>query len=122
MPSVDCCSSFVSSTARANGFMPCMGNLGHAFSGKFTRMIGVASRLSEQEIVREFFELFKTEWEFEQPGVDYEVVIRCAGDFGEKSNAKLVIFYGADSGATSSLPNVRAVCRGNRTLLFNKDR
>src|SRR5437016_13057551 len=85
-------------------------------------MIGVASRLSEQEIVREFFELFKTEWEFEQPGVDYEVVICCAGDFGEKSNAKLVIFYGADSGATSSWPNVRTVCRGNRTLLFNKDR
>src|SRR5437016_2175743 len=85
-------------------------------------MIGVASRLSEQEIVREFFELFKTEWEFEQPGVDYEVVIRCAGDFGKQSNAKLVIFYGADSSATSSLRSVRTVCRRNRTLLFDNGR
>ena len=85
-------------------------------------MIGVSAKLSEQEIVREFFELFKTEWEFERPGVDYEVIIRSAADFGERSNARLVIFYGADSCDASLLRNVRTVCHGNRMLLFKKDR
>ena len=85
-------------------------------------MIGVAARLSEKEIVPEFFELFKTEWEFERPGVEYEAVIRSADDLGEKSNAKLVILYAAESRAGGSLPNIPTVCRENRMLLINKDR
>jgi peptidoglycan/xylan/chitin deacetylase (PgdA/CDA1 family) len=85
-------------------------------------MIGVGAKLSDQEVVREFFELFKTEWEFEQSGVDYDVIIRSACDFGGKSNARLVIIYGADIRATSFLRKVRTVCRGDRILLFNKDR
>ncbi len=84
-------------------------------------MIGVRARLSEQEVVREFFELFKTEWEFEQPGVDYEVIICSADDFSEGSNAKLVIFYGVGGRAASSLRNVKTVYRGSRMLLFGKD-
>ena len=85
-------------------------------------MIGVSAKSSDEEIVREFFELFKTEWEFERPGVDYDVIIRSADDYGEKLNAKLVIFYGTDTNLTGSLRNVRSVCRDGRVLLFDKDR
>jgi hypothetical protein len=38
-------------------------------------LIGVAVRDNEQSIVQEFFELFKTPWEFCKPGESYEVVI-----------------------------------------------
>jgi peptidoglycan/xylan/chitin deacetylase (PgdA/CDA1 family) len=85
-------------------------------------MIGVSAKSSDEKIVREFFELFKTEWEFERLGVDYDVIIRSADDYGEKLNAKLVIFYGTDASLTGSLRNVRSVCRDGRVLLFDKDR
>lgn len=85
-------------------------------------MIGVSAKSSDEEIVREFFELFKTEWQFERPGVDYDVIIRSADDYGEKLNAKLVIFYGTDTSLTGSLRNGRSVCRDGRVLLFDKDR
>ena len=85
-------------------------------------MIGVAANLSEQEIVREFFELFKTEWDFEHPGVNYDVRICSGSDLSEKSNARLIIFYGTGSSAASSLRNIKTVYRGSRMLLFGKDR
>src|ERR1700730_6554426 len=85
-------------------------------------MIGVSAKSSDEEIVREFFELFKTEWEFERPGVDYDVIIRSAGNFDEKSKARLAIFYGENSCATGWLRNVRTVCCATRMLRFEKDR
>ncbi len=42
-------------------------------------MIGVIADSAEQEVVREFFELFKTPWEFYRRDRRYEVVL-CAGD------------------------------------------
>ena len=85
-------------------------------------MIGVAAKLSDHEVIREFFELFKIEWEFERPGVSYDVIIRSSGGFDEKSSARLVIFYGSGNRSVSSLGSVKTVGRGNRLLLFGKDR
>jgi peptidoglycan/xylan/chitin deacetylase (PgdA/CDA1 family) len=85
-------------------------------------MIGIAAKLSDHEVIREFFELFKIEWEFERPGISYDVIIRSPGSFDEKSNARLVIFYGTGNRSVSSWGNVKTVYRGNRTLVFGKDR
>src|SRR5262245_30179578 len=42
-------------------------------------MIGVACSPSEEPVVREFFELFKTPWEFYRSGRPYRVIL-CTGD------------------------------------------
>jgi hypothetical protein len=56
-------------------------------------MIGVIANPGEAGVVREFFELFKTPWEFFQESRDYEVVV-CAGegDTGQAA-AKLLLLY-----------------------------
>lgn len=56
-------------------------------------MIGVLADPSEHAVVREFFELFKTPWEFYRSGRQYDVLL-CAGD-GDvpRGAAKLVLIY-----------------------------
>ncbi len=56
-------------------------------------MIGVIANPSEHAVVREFFELFKTPWEFCRSDRQYEVLL-CAGSgkFPEDT-AKLVLIY-----------------------------
>ena len=55
-------------------------------------MIGVLANPSEEVVVREFFELFKTPWEFYDSNRNYEVVL-CAGDFPVDTTARLVLLY-----------------------------
>src|SRR5256712_2278421 len=56
-------------------------------------MIGVIANLTEHGVVREFFELFKTPWEFYRSDRRYEVLL-CAGDAQFcPTAAKLVIIY-----------------------------
>src|SRR5215467_9109254 len=57
-------------------------------------MIGVAARDEERDSVCEFFELFKTPWEFCRGNDPYEVVIRTDGAIDDRSS-KLVIVYGS---------------------------
>ena len=56
-------------------------------------MIGVVADPAEDPAIREFFELFKTPWEFYRRDRSYEVVV-CAGD-GEfaEGGARLVLIY-----------------------------
>ena len=56
-------------------------------------MIGVIADSSDRAIVQEFFELFKTPWEFYQTDRGYDVVL-CAKDERFDGNAKLVLCYG----------------------------
>jgi len=57
-------------------------------------MIGVIGDLADREIVEEFFELFKTPWEFFRIGRSYDVVLDCAGSDSEvETCAKLCISY-----------------------------
>jgi peptidoglycan/xylan/chitin deacetylase (PgdA/CDA1 family) len=57
-------------------------------------MIGVVANPSEHAVVREFFELFKTPWEFQHTGRRYEVVL-CAGDVAVPPEAApLTVVYG----------------------------
>jgi len=58
-------------------------------------MIGVYAKAQEAEIVAEFFELFKTPWEFFDKNHDYNVLIVTVNDFSA-TNARLVIYYGSE--------------------------
>lgn len=57
-------------------------------------MIGVVTHERDRQIVGEFFELFKTPWEFHVPGRPYEVVLSNAGA-GDELQAPLVISFDA---------------------------
>jgi hypothetical protein len=57
-------------------------------------MIGVVARVDEHDVVREFFELFKTPWEFCRPNRRYEVVLH-AGEGSDRPPAKVVVAYGS---------------------------
>src|SRR5215469_14848901 len=55
-------------------------------------MIGVIADVSDQGVVREFFELFKTPWEFYRSDRHYEVLL-CTADIRFEANAKCILFY-----------------------------
>ncbi len=59
-------------------------------------MIGVATSEPDHEIVREFFELFKTPWEFYRADSRYDVLLLPSGGTPSPS-AKLVVIYGSAS-------------------------
>lgn len=58
-------------------------------------MIGVAANSEYSEIVSEFFELFKTAWEFYHSGGKYDAVI-CCGVIPADVRANLIIVYSPD--------------------------
>ena len=57
-------------------------------------MIGVIAKLDEKPVVEEFFELFKTPWEFHRPGQRYDAVIASADEI-PRVETKLLIVYGS---------------------------
>src|SRR5438132_12205418 len=56
-------------------------------------MIGVLADATEHSVIREFFELFKTPWEFYRTDFPYDVLICSENSIPDKS-AKLVFIYG----------------------------
>ena len=58
-------------------------------------MIGVATSPEYRDVASEFFELFKTAWEFYRSGEEYDAVI-CCGVNPPDVRANLVIVYSAD--------------------------
>jgi hypothetical protein len=64
-------------------------------------LIGVFSKENEAPIIEEFFQLFKTPWEFYQSNHLYDVVISTRNENTEW-NAKLVLVYGSEPGAFDS--------------------
>jgi hypothetical protein len=58
-------------------------------------LIGIISKNEEKKIVEEFFELFKTPWEFYGQNQDYDVVI-CTGCKYSKLSVKLLIIYSGE--------------------------
>jgi peptidoglycan/xylan/chitin deacetylase (PgdA/CDA1 family) len=55
-------------------------------------MIGVIADVVDQPVVREFFELFKTPWEFFQDEASYDVLL-CANSEPIPTSAKLILVY-----------------------------
>jgi hypothetical protein len=57
-------------------------------------MIGVIANRAEHPTVVEFFELFKTPWEFWRPGTHYDVLL-CSNSMVPKNDAQLLLLYGS---------------------------
>jgi peptidoglycan/xylan/chitin deacetylase (PgdA/CDA1 family) len=55
-------------------------------------MIGVIGNPADRDVICEFFELFKTPWEFYRPELEYDVLL-CAGDGEFDAKAKLLLLY-----------------------------
>ena len=74
------------------------GDLGRRTAGSglcISTMIGVAVRADERDIVAEFFELFKTLWEFYRSGVRYDVVLCTSDDYRCEASRLLLVLGGA---------------------------
>ncbi len=57
-------------------------------------MIGVIANEIEQATIAEFFELFKTPWEFWRPGTRYDVLL-CSNSPVPENDASLLLLYGS---------------------------
>jgi len=68
-------------------------------------MIGIICKSSETEIVKEFFQLFKTPWEFFQENHKYEVVI-CTRKELPDVDAKLLIVFNTEKSSIDSKLNI----------------
>jgi len=86
-------------------------------------MIGVIADASEHDVVSEFFELFKTPWEFFRPDRTYEVVL-CAGNCPLDATAKLLIVYAGKKTESDEKQRVRLSreYQTPRFLTSNSDR
>jgi hypothetical protein len=81
-------------------------------------MIGVAVHPAERDVVAEFFELFKTPWEFHRRGRRYDVLI-CTTDPLDDPTSGLVVFYGAGTTESDDAPRVLGKSlRGGATLTY----
>ena len=70
-------------------------------------------------MVREFFELFKTPWEFYRSGSQYEVVI-CSDIWLPDNSAKLVLVYGAEPKSFDQEKGIELHSRRANTVLLYK--
>ena len=52
---------------------------------------------SESEVIEEFFQLFKTPWEFYEDNIEYDVVIVSRDKMIGKINGKVLIIFGSES-------------------------
>lgn len=92
-------------------------------------MIGVIAKPEEHDVVAEFFELFKTPWEFYRSDRQYDVVL-CAGDGNvQEASARLILVYAGetipfDAGANPPIDAQRTTTmlsyRGSRIPLYGK--
>jgi hypothetical protein len=75
-------------------------------------MIGIVAVEKEKESVNEFFELFKTPWEFYAPGKNYDVIISTLSDLPQV-NQRLTIFCSSDGNQFSAAEKIaiRPHCR-----------
>jgi hypothetical protein len=85
-------------------------------------MIGVVANEAERPVVSEFFELFKTPWEFYRSGFEYDVLICSNGEF-QSSSAKLVLVYGTDQKTLDRENGVEILSQlSNAVLSYKGDR
>src|SRR5262249_47014794 len=85
-------------------------------------MIGVVANEDEHAAVAEFFELFKTPWEFYRPGTHYDVLL-CSNSPVPEHNAKLLLLYGARQQAFEQYRGVKAyAATGQNFVCFRRER
>jgi len=71
-------------------------------------MIGVVADEAEHRVVVEFFELFKTPWEFHRPGAHYDILI-CSNRMVPENNARLLLVYGAQRQGFEECRSIRTI-------------
>jgi len=85
-------------------------------------MIGVVADKAEQAIVAEFFELFKTPWEFWRPGTRYDVLL-CSNSIVPESDAGLLLLYGSQQQSFEKYQSIKTSCApGHNFALFRNER
>jgi hypothetical protein len=85
-------------------------------------MIGVVASESDHPAVVEFFELFKTPWEFHRAGVHYDVLI-CSSGMVPENSARLLLLYNAQRQPFEKYRSVKTSCApGHNFVLFRGDR
>jgi hypothetical protein len=86
-------------------------------------MIGVVANASDEPVIREFFELFKTPWEFWRNGRSYEVVL-CTEDCRIDRSTKLVLVYAGRTTHFDSEHDVQVTThrRDNQAVLYQGSR
>jgi peptidoglycan/xylan/chitin deacetylase (PgdA/CDA1 family) len=81
-------------------------------------MIGVIADRADHEVVREFFELFKTPWEFYSSQQQYDVLLCTSGaDFNENA-AKLVVVYSGQRRPADGQNGCDLYFNGNRIPIY----
>jgi hypothetical protein len=68
-------------------------------------MIGVVASEAEHAAVVEFFELFKTPWEFHRPGAHYDVLL-CSNGLVPENSARLLLLYNSQRQAFEECRNI----------------
>jgi len=81
-------------------------------------MIGVIADPSQYDVVREFFELFKTPWQFYQKDRRYEVLL-CAGGDQVDGVAKLVIFYSGRKMLLDDEQGIQVACERREACILS---
>jgi hypothetical protein len=84
-------------------------------------MIAIIANPTEHSVVREFFELFKTPWEFYRSEGKYEVIV-CAADADfDRHTAKVTLLYGGQKLTVDSKESIEITSqpRNNRVLSHN---
>jgi hypothetical protein len=81
-------------------------------------MIGVIANPSEGPVVREFFELFKTPWEFYRVDGHYDVLL-CSGDASfDRQSAKLILIYAGEKLEFDAEEQIEVTNRKSTGMLF----
>ena len=85
-------------------------------------MIGVIASEVEQPAVAEFFELFKTPWEFHRPGKHYDVLL-CSNSPVPENNARLLLLFGSQRQAFEERRSIKtSSVSGNNFVSFRSER
>jgi hypothetical protein len=71
-------------------------------------MIGVIAPEGQQDVVREFFELFKTPWELYEEGKDYDVLL-CTMEVASLPSARLTVVYGLETWPIDRLIGIKII-------------
>jgi peptidoglycan/xylan/chitin deacetylase (PgdA/CDA1 family) len=83
-------------------------------------MIGVLADEREHSVIREFFELFKTPWEFYRSNSRYDVLI-CSNAPFQKNSANLVLIYGVGRTTFEQEFRVKILGQRSNTVLSYKE-
>jgi hypothetical protein len=81
-------------------------------------MIGVIAESAQQDIIREFFELFKTPWEFYCSNRRYDVVL-CSGCGQLDDGAKLTIHYASTELHFNAKQKIQTACQRTRSCILS---